>query len=1077
MEAPKAGSLQAPAKATEITLDTFKQWTKDCGVRRVQKEYDEISAAAQSNKRTVQAEMKARGFKDFHALSKACPRFPARCWPIELGELGSGYVLYFQFLTFLAIIFFTQLLLQIPAIATYAQFDDLVDWQWHDWNLAYSDRGSCSCIGNSSGYAATCGAWDLDLCDNATTCSLPSAGLWVCQSWCYANEFCPTLTRTDLPSMRSVHVKDNAGTRLVRTYSACQQNKSLISECGSDFRSANVPYSGPLVDGGKPSDTVGQGWCTPGNLGPDQGTSSIPATMYTVCVIVLCVTILMAYQHQVLTDNKVDANTTSPNDFAIMVKGLPSTATDEQAIMDFFTAHSVRGKSDTEIVKVVIGWDFEEYREKIRALKELSKQLKELEPDDPKVASINAELKQTAAELSSAAPDKASRLRSSGVVVVSFRYQSDLRACLKRWGSFWARWFSSDAVDGYGGFLKGAPLPRFPIGGREVSNTQGFKLEVQRAADPGDIHWEELGVPRADRYKMLAKTNGVMSLLILVSFGIVYGLRKLSDYVRDEGSQDLKALAILPALSVAIINGALMYAARKLGEKEYHDTLTTQEFSQALKMSLGMIVNTGGVLLFQQATPSKWYQGDSLVNNVFTMLLINALAPPFIAYLSIGYAIKSFTRRKLSPENLLHFNSVVARGAPTTAEGAKELKEVTRQIDYFKRAFAPGQMNCSRRYANALKTFICCLWFQPLLPFLSILGFVAIVLQYLIDKHLLLNWYERPNKPANASIANFSVRFIKYVAPIGLAIAVFGFLTPSFANKGMLLSNFIISILVATGFSILCPLSIWIRCYLGMPCTGGINRISGEEDYYRAQYMWSKEMKYHKDQFIYKNLPESKNPEFLDPNKSAATKVEDVKASYGVATAQVTASAVADVAPATVLKGGHAVDEGALVDEVSVSMAPGSGPAATAYGASSSVGGDLPGGAPMTASSASSGFAGPAVPAGGYVAGSAESPTRPLISEVHVPGVDAIAAPYVPGGAIPRSSRVTWEFEVNDHYSAFSKDCQSFMEARYQKFVGGGTARVTVRTSGMDVSIDFEKMSSKKDGSHKIRKIQRKESE
>ncbi|CAE7679354.1 CBP3, partial [Symbiodinium necroappetens] len=53
------------------------------------------------------------------------------------------------------------------------------------------------------------------------------------------------------------------------------------------------------------------------------------------------------------------------------------------AIMEFFKEHAVKGKTDTEIVKVVIGWDIEEFRENISKLKELKKRLDEKDSSDP----------------------------------------------------------------------------------------------------------------------------------------------------------------------------------------------------------------------------------------------------------------------------------------------------------------------------------------------------------------------------------------------------------------------------------------------------------------------------------------------------------------------------------------------------------------------------------------------------------------------------------------------------------------------------------------------------------------------
>ena len=91
-----------------------------------------------------------------------------------------------------------------------------------------------------------------------------------------------------------------------------------------------------------------------------------------------------------LTDHKVDAGTVSPNDFAIMVKGLPSTATDEESIMEFFKEHAIKGKSDTEVVKVVIGWDIDEWRENISRLKALKQQLDQTDRTSPEAKEIQA---------------------------------------------------------------------------------------------------------------------------------------------------------------------------------------------------------------------------------------------------------------------------------------------------------------------------------------------------------------------------------------------------------------------------------------------------------------------------------------------------------------------------------------------------------------------------------------------------------------------------------------------------------------------------------------------------------------
>eukprot|EP00930_Biecheleria_cincta_P042124 TRINITY_DN2897_c0_g2_i1.p1 TRINITY_DN2897_c0_g2~~TRINITY_DN2897_c0_g2_i1.p1 ORF type:complete len:1028 (+),score=195.42 TRINITY_DN2897_c0_g2_i1:31-3114(+) len=1025
----------------DLTLDTFKQWTKDCGVKKVQAEYEELAKAAVANKKTLQEEMKDRGFKDFNAFSKQCHRFSTFCWPLEFRELGSGYVMYFQFLWFLMAMFFLFLGLQAPAMALYAENADLGDWEWHDWQKAWGeDDAACKCVGDN-GTGATCGAWD----SNRDLQSMSRPGQWVCYSWCYADKYCPTIKASKLVEQ---NVRMASGK--VKAYSSCTQNDTLIAECKADpRRSAEISYDESDVLKSGRATFIGTGYLTPGNLGPDESENALIPVMYMVCVVVLCTCILLAYSSQVLTDHKVDAGCTSPSDFAIMVKGMPVTATDEEEVMEFFKKNAVKGKEDIEIAKVVIGWDVDEFRENIRSLKALSDELQEREDQkDEKSMQLKQEIVKITHALKSAG-GKDTKLKSSGVVVVTFRYQSDLRACLNRWTSFWARWFYADAEDfccccccwKNNNLRKGGELARYPIGGRPVA-----KLKVMRAPEPGDINWAELAVPRKLRTQRLLYTNGVMLLLVLVCFGAVYGLRKVQEVTSgssgglDSGSGQIQNTGPWPGIAaglvVAIVNGLLMAAAKKLGDKEYHDTLTDQEFSQALKMSIGMIVNTAGVILFMYTQPAEWYMTDGLVQSAFTMLVINAIIPPIVPYLDFGYScVKRIKRRSLTQEKIDEMNETKKSLKDPKSQEAKEL---IREIEGFKKAFAPGRMNMLRRYAQALKVFVCCLLYMPVVPFLSLVGLLGLLAQYWIDKYLLLHWHQRPEKPASADMANLSVMFIKYTCPVGFSLAVFIFLTPSYSNKGVVLSSFLISLAISSIFSFLFPLSVWIRCWLSLPCNEITTVGELDEDYYQAQHMWSKEMKYHKDQFIYKRLPEDKNPEMLQAGHVVAMKADDAKASYG-ASAEAAADEAAHGGPGRMaLKGGR--------------VAPGMASSDSLGGG----GGGGGGGAPAAI------YGAPTVTAG---------PVAVTVTPV-LPGCTDSD-----GASTKHGSRVVWEYEVHDGYARFHDDCQNYVEKKYQDFKSGGKPRVNVRTQGKNISMDFEKMTSKVEDSHKIRKIKRVETE
>merc|ERR1712129_270809 len=134
-------------------------------------------------------------------------------------------------------------------------------------------------------------------------------------------------------------------------------------------------------------------------------------------------------------------------------------------------------------------------------------------------------------------------------------------------------------------------------------------------------------------------------------------------------------------------------------------------------------------------------------------------------------------------------------------------------------------------------------------------------------------------------MAMFMLRFIKYIAPLGVSVAFWIFVTPSWRAKGEVYSNLITMVIVGAVFSFCVSLSIWTSAIFS--CLGrkeGTIGDGAEEDYYKAQYMWPVEMKYHKDHFLLKPLPESKNPEFLKPGELVQPQMEDVKATYGAAT-------------------------------------------------------------------------------------------------------------------------------------------------------------------------------------------------
>lgn len=881
---PRAPHSQAamPSEAPAYTVEEFSDWTHKCGVREVQEQFELLAADAQLHGRTVLEEMQARGFKTPHEFATSCPEFPLVCWPSRLAELGVGTVLYFHFLIFLGLTLFTMFLLHLPMISIFGQQNIPGAWgNSPSWGSLYDFDGGahCRCSGASTqdgGYGSACSAWDSQDSKCAGAGPHPQ---WCCNAWCYASVGCPTVDNDEDLSLSNRFM----GVGLVRAYSACDQAAAGSCVAGVPYTKEAFSEGVVAYDNDAYTPIILRVW-TPGRWGPNGIDRDSVLVIYLAALVVLCVYTTIADQLQVYVDHQADADTTHPNDFAVLVSGLPTTATDEAIIRAFFEEHAVRAQR-TEVVKIVIGWDVEEFREKLRNLKGYQKSVDRLPMEHPQIAVLQEKIAQVKADLQSTSPEVAARMGSSGIVLVVFRRASDMRCCLERWTSFWARWFYCDAEALLGPLTwRGDELPRYPIGNPPRPL---FKLSFQRAANPGDIHWEELGVDARTKRKRFAMTNLAMAAIIFCSFAVNYWITLLQSRWTPQ----------LRAVVRTLMNVLLTIAATILGEQEYHETWTSQEFSQSAKMAVGTIANTGLVAFLTDITPEKWYEADGLVADIFLMILIQALLMPWVELFDVSYWLKCVKRRQLTQERVDDWNARVQENA-----GAKGLEQrrailgVQKEVDALKRtAFSPSMVDWKKRYAAALKVFFCCLFFNPVLPLVSLVGTAGLILQYWVDKHMMLRWNQRSERFANCLMARYSTGFVQCVAPACLTLSFLIFLTPSWENKPAILRQACIGCAVSIGFGAL-PFSL-LRGLWTCRCTNNLGyKVDDDDlwdphgDYYQAQYQWPKQFKYHKDHFMYKVLPEAVNPEFLSPDKRRTVGADAVKHGFADATRDAAAS-------------------------------------------------------------------------------------------------------------------------------------------------------------------------------------------
>jgi len=259
----------------------------------------------------------------------------------------------------------------------------------------------------------------------------------------------------------------------------------------------------------------------------------------------------------------------------------------------------------------------------------------------------------------------------------------------------------------------------------------------------------------------------------------------------------------------------------------------------------------------------------------------------------LGFAMGFFQRRKLTQELIDQWNDRIEKSSPpTTVVQRREREDVQKQVKEYKVAYEHSEFDGADRYARALNTFFCAMFYSPIWPGAAFLGLIGLCMQYGIDKYMMLRWNKQPSRPLNQFGATRSLRILHYYLPIGFATSFFIFLLPSFADKKRAFYWFLY-FLAPAGVLIVLPRS-FLRTVLGFKMfvyaeseeTLKRRKSAGENggrmvDYYTAQHMWPKEMKYHMDQFLYKTLGPSKNPEILVPEESHVADVSDFSTTVG----------------------------------------------------------------------------------------------------------------------------------------------------------------------------------------------------
>jgi hypothetical protein len=287
---------------------------------------------------------------------------------------------------------------------------------------------------------------------------------------------------------------------------------------------------------------------------------------------------------------------------------------------------------------------------------------------------------------------------------------------------------------------------------------EGQRVFLERAAEPGDIYWENLSVTTLERVQKSFYTNLIALGCLVVAFGINLGLSILKDTFDDnEGSSTsattvIRFISVMTSFVVVAINVALGRVVRILSAYEKHETYSKYHLSVAVKLTSALFINTGIIPLFVNFGRENWFKSGGLMDDIFWNTFTISFISPFVYLFNPVYFVKKIQiwLEERKGEN----SKMTQRQANTLYEGPA--------------------LDMAQRYANTMLMFCMCVFYVFPLPVVSLMCFGGASLQYWIEKYILLRRHKIPEHLGATMAQVFSNMIPFFCFLYGISIFAFG---------------------------------------------------------------------------------------------------------------------------------------------------------------------------------------------------------------------------------------------------------------------------------------------------------------
>ena len=265
---------------------------------------------------------------------------------------------------------------------------------------------------------------------------------------------------------------------------------------------------------------------------------------------------------------------------------------------------------------------------------------------------------------------------------------------------------------------------------------KGRKHKITPADEPDDIEWSRVGNDEMHTYIRSTLSNGFIWLMIALFFAIQLGAVITQSYIKRVVHQNISnslaiavlTLPLLPSVVTQLLNFVLIEIAVKLTDREQNLSVSSGILSSTRKLVWIQFVNSAGfpVALY---TLSNEYDGiDNITTYIFKMQLTNMWLNPLLHALDPAFFLREFWVKRQLEKKLMRLKPVSIT--------QKELNEL----------FEPPDLAMHTRYASVIRTFFVSCFFFEMLPSGMFLCLVFMVIQYRVDKYMVLRRYKRAKR-------------------------------------------------------------------------------------------------------------------------------------------------------------------------------------------------------------------------------------------------------------------------------------------------------------------------------------------